>query len=70
MTKNGNSVTIRDVYDIANSIKKDLTPILEDHEKRLREQERFQTRALAIVSVFSVFISSASSYVWSKVVPK
>lgn len=70
MTKNGNSVTIRDVYDIANSIKKDLTPILEDHEKRLREQERFQTKALAIVSVFAVFISSASSYLWNKIAPR
>lgn len=70
MTKNGNSVTLKDVYDIASSIKKDLTPILDDHEKRLREQERFQTRALAVVSIFAVFISSASSWVWNKFVSK
>jgi len=61
------SVTLKDVYDIANRIETKFDIKFDDHEKRLRVQENFQTRLMAMGGIFSAFVSLAATFVWQRI---
>ena len=50
-------VSLKDVLDVVNRIEDKMTKRIEDTEKRVDVLESFQSRALGILSVVTVFFS-------------
>lgn len=60
------TITLRDVYDIANRLEGKMDTRLERHELRIEGLENNQSRALGVLSVISLFISGAMTLLWNR----
>ena len=68
MTKQ--SVTLRDVYDIAERLETKFSEKFSDHETRIRMIEKFQNRALGVISFLALFSSLAANAIWDRLLGK
>ena len=59
-------VSLKDVLDVVNRIEDKMTKRIEDTEKRVDVLESFQSRALGILSVVTVFFSLVATWIWGK----
>lgn len=63
-------VTLRDVYDALSRVEAKYDKRFEKIEQDIDQIKSFQNRMYGIAAVLSVFVSSAASYVWSKLITK
>ncbi len=64
---NEDRVTLRDIYGALNRIEDKLEKRIEDLEAEVGVLKAFQNKALGILSIISVFVGLASTYIWNKV---
>ena len=62
-----NEITLRDVYDIVDRLERKMDERLMKLEDKTDKLENNQSRALGVLSVFTVFIGAASAYVWDRI---
>lgn len=64
-------VTLRDVYDAINrmedNLKKEFNGRLTKVEKDIEDIKSFQNRFLGVMSILSLFLSAAATYIWNQV---
>lgn len=60
-------ITLRDVYDIVNRLETKMDARYEKHESRIEAIENNQSKAIGVISVISLFISGALTYVWDRI---
>lgn len=70
-------ITINDVYNVVNRLEDKMDRKFERYEEeqdkilsRVTTIESFNNRALGVLSVVSVFVNIAASYVWNTVIGK
>lgn len=64
-------VTLRDVYDAINrmedNLKKEFNGRLTKVEKDIEDIKSFQNRFLGVMSILSLFLSAAATYIWNQI---
>jgi hypothetical protein len=60
-------VTLKDVYEVVNRIEDKMSQRIAETERRVDILESFQSRTLGVLSIITVFISLAATWVWGKI---
>lgn len=65
-------VTLRDVYDAINrvedNLKKEFNGRLIKVEQDIEHIKSFQNRFLGVMSIISLFLSAAATYIWNQLI--
>lgn len=60
------SITLKDVYEVVNRLETKFDERYERIESRVTKLETFQNKALGILSVATMFLTLAATYVWNR----
>lgn len=64
----GNNVTLKDVYDAVNRLEDKFEKRIKPIETDVNELQKFQNRAMGVLTVFSTFIGLIATFVWNRII--